>query len=258
MKLAAVLRKVGGLNDPAAVDVQGGQQDRGAVADILVLLAGRAAGGDRLGWPGAAAGTDPGLLIHRQHQRVGRRDQVQPADVGGALPEAGVVGAGDPAAHPVRLDVQVGQDPADLGGRDSHVGQFLGQLGMAPVAGRIGRLLGHGGHDPQPLIVVIDQRAARPLAVLKAGQAFGLKAAAPLGHGVLVHAHQGGDLAVGEAVGGQQHDPGPLGGPLWGGVGADPALQLGAFLLGDHKGWHGRHPAAPQAASLRSPPYVGN
>jgi hypothetical protein len=47
--------------------------------------------------------------------------------------------------------------------------------------------------------VVIDQRAARPLAVLKAGQAFGRKAAAPLGHGVLVQAHDAGDLAVGGA-----------------------------------------------------------
>ena len=47
--------KVGGLNDATAVDVQGGQQDGGAVAEVLVFLAGRAAGGNRLGWPGAAA-----------------------------------------------------------------------------------------------------------------------------------------------------------------------------------------------------------
>ena len=90
----------------------------------------------------------------------------------------------------------------------------LASWGMAPVAGRIGRLLGHRGHDPQPLVVVIDQRAAWPLAVLEAGQAFGLEAAPPLGHGVLVHAHDRGDLAVGDAIGGQQHDPGPLGGTL--------------------------------------------
>jgi hypothetical protein len=158
----------------------------------------------------------------------------------------------------VGLDVQVGKDPADLGGRDPHVRQFLGQLGMAPVAGRVGGLLGHGGDDPQPLVVVVDQGAARPLAVIQASQAFGLEAAPPLGHGVLVHAHHGGDLAVGEAVGGQQHDLGAFGGPLGGGVGADPALQLGAFGVGDRKGWHGRHAAAPQAVSLRSPPYANN
>jgi hypothetical protein len=158
----------------------------------------------------------------------------------------------------VRLDVQVSKDPPDLRGGDPHVGQLLGQLGVAPVAGRIGRLLGHGGHDPQPLVVVVDQGAARAVAVLEAGQAFGLEAAAPLRDGVLVHAHQASDLAVGEAVGGQQHDPGALGGPLLGGVGADPALQLGAFGVGECKWWHGRHVAAPQAASLRSPPYVRN
>jgi hypothetical protein len=82
--------------------------------------------------------------------------------------------------------------------------------------------------------VVIDQRAARPLAVLKAGQAFGLEAVAPLGQGVLVHAQDAGDLAAGGALGGQQHDPGPLGGPLWAGMGTDLALQLGALGIGDH------------------------
>jgi hypothetical protein len=113
-------------------------------------------------------------------------------------------------------------------------------------------LPGHGGDEPQPLVVVVDQGAARPLAVLEAGQAFGLEAAAPLRHGVLVHAHHGGDLAVGEAVGGQQHDPGAFGGPLGGGVSTDPTLQLGAFGIGDRQGRHGRHAAAPHAASLRS------
>src|SRR4030095_5837484 len=47
---------VGGLHDPAAVDVQGGQQDRGAVADVLVLLAGRGAGGGAGGGRGGARG----------------------------------------------------------------------------------------------------------------------------------------------------------------------------------------------------------
>jgi hypothetical protein len=60
----------GGLKDPAAVHVQRSQQGRGAMTDVLVLLAGRAAGGNRLPRPGAAAGTDPGLLIHRRHQRL--------------------------------------------------------------------------------------------------------------------------------------------------------------------------------------------
>jgi hypothetical protein len=126
------------------------------------------------------------------------------------------------------------------------------------VAGRIGGLLGHGGHDPQSLVVAVDQGASRALAVLEAGQAFSLEAASPLRHGVLVHAHHGGDLAVGEAVGGQQHDPGPFGRPLRGGVGANPTLQLDTYLIGDRQGRHGRHTAAPQAASRRNPPYARN
>jgi len=118
-------------------------------------------------------------------------------------------------------------------------------------------LLGHGGHDPQPLIVVVDQGAARPLAVGEAGQAFNLEAAPPLGNSVLVHAHHGGDLAVGHAIGGQQHDPGPLGSTLRGGVGTDPALQLGAFLLADHQRRDGRHAAAPRRGD-EQPSYANN
>jgi hypothetical protein len=83
--------QAGGLEGPAAVHVQRSQQGRGAVADVLVLLAGRAAGGNWLGRPGAAAGTDPGLLIHTEHQRVSRWHQVQPADISRAFPDGGVI-----------------------------------------------------------------------------------------------------------------------------------------------------------------------
>jgi hypothetical protein len=157
----------------------------------------------------------------------------------------------------VRLDIQVGQDPADLGGGDPHVRQFLGQLRVAPVAGRVRRFLGHRGHDPQPLVVAVDQGAARPLAVLQAGQAYGRKPPPPVRDGVLVHAHHRGDLAVGHAIGGQQHHPSSLGGPLRRGVGADPAAQLGAFLIGDHQRRDGRHAAAPRRGD-EQPSYANN
>jgi hypothetical protein len=35
-------------------------------------------------------------------------------------------------------------------------------------------------------------------------------------------------------------------------------LQFGALAVGDGKGRHGRHAAAPHAGLLRSPPYVRN
>jgi len=120
-----------------------------------------------------------------------------------------------------------------------------------------GGLLGHGGQDPQSLVVVVDQGAARPRAVLQAGQALGLEPMPPVANGVLVHADDRGDLAVGDAVGGQQHDPGAFGGPLGGGVGADPALQLGAFGVGDGQGRHGRHAAAPRRGD-EPPSYANN
>src|SRR4029453_5016639 len=111
--------QVGGGEDPAAVDVQGSQQDRGAVAHVLVLLAGHSTPRWSGGGAGSATRRHAGLLVHAQHQGIGGGDQVQPTNDSGPLPEAGAVRAGDPAAPPVGLDVQVGQDPADLGGRDA-------------------------------------------------------------------------------------------------------------------------------------------
>jgi hypothetical protein len=35
-------------------------------------------------------------------------------------------------------------------------------------------------------------------------------------------------------------------------------LQLGAFGIGDRQGRHGRHAAAPHAASQRNPSYARN
>jgi hypothetical protein len=123
------------------------------VADVLLFLTGNTAGRWRDGGPGAAARADAGLLVDRQHQRVVGRDQVQPAHIGGAFPELWHLPAGDPAAHPVGLEVEICQDPADLRGGDADVGQGVGELAVAPVAGRIRRRLGDGGEQPQPLVV---------------------------------------------------------------------------------------------------------
>jgi hypothetical protein len=53
--------------------------------------------------------------------------QVQVAHFGGLDEEVGVGSASQPAAHPVRFEIKVGQDPSDLGGADPVVGQMLGQ-----------------------------------------------------------------------------------------------------------------------------------
>jgi hypothetical protein len=67
--------------------------------------------------------------------------QVQPAHVGGALEELGVVGAVEPSADQVGLEVKVGQDPSDLGGGDQKpvVVQALGDQLVGPLAVDLGR-----------------------------------------------------------------------------------------------------------------------
>jgi hypothetical protein len=61
------------------------------------------------------------------------------------------------------------------GSGDADVRQRLGELTVAPVAGRIRRLLGHGGHDAQPLVVAVDQGTAWMGLILEASQALDLK-----------------------------------------------------------------------------------
>jgi hypothetical protein len=111
------------------------------------------------------------------------------------------------------------------------------------MTGRVGWLLGHLGHDPQPIVMAVDQRAARPLAVLESRQPLDRKAPSPLRDGVGVHGDQGCDLPVGNPVSGQEHDAGSFDRPLRGGVGADSAFQLDPFGIGDQQRRDRRHAA---------------
>lgn len=172
------------------------------MADVLVLTTGRAPRGHRGRGLDRVAGGDGLLLVDGEDEGVLRGAEVQPADVGRPLPELRVLLPGDPAPHQVGLDVEVGQDATDLGGRDPDVlGQALGQLGVAPVAGRVGRLGGGGGHHSQAVVVVVDTGPAPAGGVLEAAEAVLLEAPAPLAHRLLAEAHLGGDLAVGHPLG---------------------------------------------------------
>lgn len=101
--------------DLAGAHIQGGDQRGGAVVAVLELLAsGLARAGGTTGVaPGA--GGDRGLLVDGQHHHPFRRVAVQVAHVRDTVPEVRGVPAGEPTADPVRLEVQVGQDPTDLG-----------------------------------------------------------------------------------------------------------------------------------------------
>jgi hypothetical protein len=60
-------------DDLAFEHVEGGEEGRGAVADIVVGHGAAAPLLDREPWLGAVEGLDLALLIHREHDGVGRR-----------------------------------------------------------------------------------------------------------------------------------------------------------------------------------------
>lgn len=115
--------------DLAGADVQSGDERGGAVASILELLSSWLPGAGRPPRMTARAGGDRGLLVDGQDDRALGRVEVEGAHGGGALPEVRGVPADKPAADPVRLQIQTGQDPADLGGgdrREAGVGHLPG------------------------------------------------------------------------------------------------------------------------------------
>jgi hypothetical protein len=131
------------------VDLQGGQQARRAVTQGLVLVASRAARGNRPGRPGAAARRHAGLVVHTQHQGVGRRDQLQPTDVSRSFPQAGSLG------RVIQLRTRWGLISRSARMRPIWEAE-MPMSASSPaswewlqwLAGS--GLLGHGGHDPQP------------------------------------------------------------------------------------------------------------
>ncbi len=61
-----------GIVDAAGVQVQGGSQGEGAVADVVVGAGGGAAGGRGQARPGAFQGLHPGFFVEAQSHDVGR------------------------------------------------------------------------------------------------------------------------------------------------------------------------------------------
>jgi hypothetical protein len=123
-----------------------------------------------------------------------------------------------------------------------------GQAGQTPILGRKGLLR---------LLEVVERLRARARgeeggsswttkwAVDQPGEALVIEPSAPAAHAVRVHADPPGDLPVGQAVSGQQHDPGAGDVALRGGMAADAPLEFGAFSVGQEQRWQGRHPCPP-------------
>jgi hypothetical protein len=93
--------------------------------------------------------------------------------------------------------------------------------------------------------MAVDQRPTRTGPVGKPGQPLVLEAAALAADRVRMPPDQPGDLAVGQGVGGQQDYPRASDVALWGGVGADAPLLLGAFAIGQDQRRQGRHRCLP-------------
>ncbi len=233
------------------------QADEGAVAAIIELLA----FGLSRSWPHGRVFAGPGrhrrLLVHRQHQSVLGRRQIQAAHVRSPLPELGIVGTGKPRPHPMRSDIQLRKDPPHLRFRDPNlVGQLGSQQPMRPM--RLGlRPLRCGlGNDLDPIIVPIYPRSTRPGTVLQTLKTFQLEAATPHSHVVLVHPHHLADPPIRHPLGGQQHHLGPFHRPLRRRVRPHPPLHLSPFLVTDLQHRHAPHNRPPHLGEVASLNYT--
>ena len=106
----------------------------------------------------------------------------------------------------------------------------------------VGRRLEGQGDDPVAVGPAVGRWTARSGRLGKAGQSIGFEAAPPEQDGHERDAELGGDPLVGHAVGGTDHDPGPLGEPLFGRPGPDQAVERGSFGWTDDqlgRGWMG-------------------
>ncbi len=183
--------------DPPVVDVESGKEHGGPVAFVLELSSSGLARDGRLGRVDPGLGLHPRLFIDAPHHGIGRRIEVETADVGRLGPKFGVV-RGHPGLDLPGFEVQGLADPPGLRGRDRHavVRHGLGQRLHRPARRPLGGVLGHQFHQEQDVIVVIDVGTAGALFVLEAGHTERFVTPAPDPYLVVVHAHGLADGAI--------------------------------------------------------------
>jgi len=210
------------------------------VADVLELLALGVARGQGDGGVCGGPGAHRGLLVHAEHQRPFGRAQVEPAHVGGPGPELRVVFAGEPALHPVRLEVEVGQHPPDL--RGAHPGPFR-QRRPGPVRARRRWDGGDRSHHPEPFVVTVGSRPTRAFRVGQAVDPLLAETFPPAGYDADGHVQALGEGDVLGALRCQQDDLGSQHHRVRRGIGPGPGLKLGPVQLGqlDHERGRTRH-----------------
>jgi hypothetical protein len=92
-------------DDLPGVHIQRGDDRHGAMADVLEFATGHPARRAAASGVRAATGAYRGLLIDAHHDRSGGFVQVEVAHCSGFAEEAGVVGTGQPAAHPMGFEI---------------------------------------------------------------------------------------------------------------------------------------------------------
>jgi hypothetical protein len=154
--------------DLAGGDLQGGEQAGDAVPDIIVGAPLGQPRAQRQGWRGAVQRLDLGLLVHTEHDRAGRRFQVQGTQVGDLGQQLGIGGELE-RLDAVRGKVVVGPDPSDRHAADLEVaGQGPGRpVRDTEVGGRPGQ---GDGDDLGPASLVDDAGSARAGLVVQPAQ----------------------------------------------------------------------------------------
>jgi hypothetical protein len=190
--------------DLAGGDVEGGEQGRGPVADVVVgdpLQIAEPQGEERLG---AVEGLDLALLIHAQHHRLIGWVEVEADDIAHFLHEEGVGGELE-VLLPMRLEPERLPDPLHRG---------LGKLGLRGdrAAGPVGRVFGFGVDrlaDELGDLFVLDRAGpARPQLVVEPGDPLLEVALAPQPHGGAREAQRPSDGGVALPLSGEQDDLG--------------------------------------------------
>ena len=204
-ELLVAMAWLGEPGDLAGCDFQRREQRGGAVSDVVMGAPLGRTGFHRQRRLGAVQCLNLGLLVHTQHDCVLRRRQIEPHDVGDLRGQLRVGGElespGPPRLHPVVtprsghgrvVDPESGRQQPRGPVRDT---QFLRR--------RLQRLRNDLG-------VIDPTRPTRPCRVVKPVKTLGLIAFPTRDHRLTSDTDPMGDLAIGQSLGGQQHDPRPL------------------------------------------------
>ena len=240
LELDRAVTRVQASDHLARGEVQRRVEARGAGAPIVVAGALGDARQQRQDRRGAIERLDLGLLIDAQHDGALGRVEIEPDDVVDLVDELRVLGELE-GLSAMGLQPERPPDPQH---------RVLGQTDLArhrtrrPVRRVFGRALQRADDHLLDLLVGDRARAPRPRFVEQPIEPMLGEPIAPLGDHRTARGEPLGDLAVRQAIGGQQHDPRALRERLRGRAPPRPRLKLGALLSGqiDPDSNRRRHP----------------